>query len=75
MNRAYLQNLVLFVPMVLLWGFAWFFLAQAGHDYEVTRVAQSYLFGSIPHLLFSAIFDIHRHQLNSQSKAYTTMAS
>ena len=73
MNRAYALNVTIFVPLALLLGNMWFFFDLIGQDGNVASCAQSFLWASLPHVLFTALFDVHKIQLNCFRLSYAQM--
>jgi len=68
-----MQNLLLFVPLVILLGNMWFFLEILNVDSEVTNLAQKFLWYALPHILFTSLFEVHKVQLNCYDKSYTQL--
>ena len=44
-----------------------------GQDPEVSDIAQQFIWASLPHLLFTATFDVQKHQLNCFRLSYLQM--
>lgn len=60
MNLAYMQNLLLFVPVATLLSNMWVFLGIINVDVEVSNLAQKFLWCALPHLLFTSLFEVHK---------------
>ena len=72
-NKAYMQNLLLFVPIALLLGNMSFFMDIFDVNPEVSNLAQLFIWGTLPHVLFTALFEIYRVQLICYKKSFTQM--
>ena len=73
MNKAYLQNILLFAPLGLLLGNMWFFMDIVNVNQEVSNLAQQFIWGTIPHVFLTGLFEIHKVQLISYRKSETQM--
>ena len=73
MNKAYMQNMLLFVPIAILLGNMSFFMDIFDVNPEVSNLAQHFIWGTLPHVLFTALFEIHKVQLICYQKSFTQM--
>ena len=59
-NRAYANNILIFIPISLLLGNMYFFMDIINIDAEVAENAQLFLWGSLAHVIFTAFYDIQK---------------
>ena len=75
MNRAHIQNLILFLPITLLLSASGYFFNLLGQNEEVSTIAVNLIWVLMPHVLFTEMFDIQKHQLNSYRLSYVQMSA
>jgi len=73
MNKALVQSQLLFVPLAIVLANMSFVFELVGQDERVSTVAQRFIWATLPHLLFSQIAEIYKHQLNCYRLTFTQM--
>ena len=63
--RAQMNNLMLFVPIAFLMAMSGHIFQMIGQPAEVGLMASQFLWVSLPHILFTEIFDVKKQQLVS----------
>ena len=59
--------------MAILLACCGFFFRMLGLNPDVSKTAAKFIKAALPHILFTQMFDIHRHQKNSFRLAYMHM--
>lgn len=60
-----MNNLMLFVPIAFLMTMSGELFKMTGQPAEVSHIASRLLWVLLPHILFTAMFDVQKHLMNS----------
>ena len=65
--------MIIFVPLAIILACMGSILKLTGQSPEVSQIAGSFVMAALPHILFTQLFDIHKHLMNSYRLAYLQM--
>ena len=63
-NKAHWQNALLFIPVCLILVTVAHLLTKLGQSAEIAAIAASFIWATLPNVLTTGQFEIHKHQLN-----------